>query len=76
MLFGEESSYTLTGGVPDADSGTSDDGYFLANQNDFTTRHSGGSNIVFVDSHAKWYAAGQAEAAQVFTGGAATCPGQ
>lgn len=52
MLFGEETTgRDLTGG-------STDDGYFsLSARNDFSTRHMGGSNLVFLDSHAKWYRA-------------------
>ena len=74
MLLGEEASYTLNDQTNDPALGTSDDGYFAFGVNDFSTRHTGGSNISFVDGHAKWYTPSQAQDAQVVTGGGAACP--
>jgi prepilin-type N-terminal cleavage/methylation domain-containing protein/prepilin-type processing-associated H-X9-DG protein len=75
LMLGEESSFTLTGGLADStDYGTSDDGHFQVYYGSLSTRHTGGSNIVFVDNHAKWMTPGQAETAQVLTGGLANCP--
>lgn len=48
MLLGEES-----GAEPDVNS--TDDGYFLYPINVFSTRHTGGTCIVFLDSHTKWF---------------------
>ena len=73
MLFGEEASYTLNDPTSDPALGTSDDGYFNVTSNGFSTRHTSGSIISFVDGHAKWYTPSQARAAMVLTGGAATC---
>jgi prepilin-type N-terminal cleavage/methylation domain-containing protein/prepilin-type processing-associated H-X9-DG protein len=69
--------------------GTTDDGYFIANgtyTNCFSNRHSNGSNVVFMDSHSKYMnfgklmqlntAAGSATYAyQVMTGSTGTTPG-
>ena len=49
MLLGEEAI------APDLASTTTDDGYFLYKFNSFTTRHSGGGVVSFVDGHTKWY---------------------
>ncbi len=55
MLLGEEAA-----NVANYDTGSSNDAYFYPNKADTTkhdfvsTRHSGGSNIVFLDGHAKW----------------------
>lgn len=59
-------------------SATTDDGilWYTGNSNQFSTRHTGGSNIAFVDGHIKWYLPSKALAQNVQTGGvmSATCP--
>ncbi len=63
MLLGEEA-------VPGNESSTStDDGYFLYQANVFSTRHTVGTVVSFVDGHAKWYRPDQIAAASLQTGG-------
>jgi prepilin-type N-terminal cleavage/methylation domain-containing protein/prepilin-type processing-associated H-X9-DG protein len=63
MLLGEEA-------VPGSESSTStDDGYFLYLYNVFTTRHTGGTVVSFVDGHTKWYRPDQIASASLQTGG-------
>lgn len=73
MMLCEEASYTAFD--PFGVNLTSDDGFqSFTFGNDFSTRHSNGSNIVFLDGHVKWYGAGQPEVDNLYTGGPATCP--
>jgi prepilin-type N-terminal cleavage/methylation domain-containing protein/prepilin-type processing-associated H-X9-DG protein len=68
MLLGEEASHEFGRGT--------DDGYFRFQNNIADTRHTGGSNLSFVDGHVKWYSddqlATQQLQAQTPTG--ADCP--
>ena len=48
MLLGEEAAY-------DTHRSGTDDAYFRFQNNFFTDRHTGGSNITFLDGHTKWY---------------------
>lgn len=74
MMLGEEASFTVFDPQDDPNELSADDGYLsLTFGNGFSTRHSNGSNIAFLDGHARWFAAGQPEANNVFTGGSATC---
>jgi len=53
----------------------SDDGYFLLGPNMFQTRHRGGSNVEFVDGHAKYYLNPNTVGASLVNGGGTmTCP--
>jgi len=69
MLFGEE-------GDKDSGSGTTNDGGLAFAGDTIGARHNNGTVISFTDSHAKWYAAGQAEAKHVREGDPADCHGQ
>ena len=48
FLIGEEAAYNP------ARNGT-DDAYLRYQNNQFSTRHTGGSNVAFLDCHVKWY---------------------
>lgn len=48
MLLGEEGAHSLL-------DGSTDDGFLRYQNNVFSMRHSGGSNISFVDGHVQWY---------------------
>ena len=50
-------------------SNSTDDGYFLYGVNTISTRHLGGSNVTFVDSHAKFYRTDAVMSAHFLTGG-------
>ena len=53
----------------------SDDGYFLLGTNTFQLRHRGGSNVEFVDGHAKYYLNPNSVGASLYNGGGTmTCP--
>jgi len=76
MLFGEE----------DAGFGSTNDGFlnlkFNTNSFDsFTDRHTGGSNVTFIDGHTKWYRTDQIHARGLQSGivpeipGVTDCPG-
>ena len=76
MLLGEEAS---PGGNNDNISlaGVStDDAYMLYIFNKFSTRHTEGSNLTFVDGHSKWFRPEKIVADKLQTGGAggAACP--
>jgi prepilin-type processing-associated H-X9-DG protein len=73
MLFCEEGSDTIFETLPDPAIGSSDDGWYSPG-NGFSTRHTNGSNISFVDGHAKWFTPGAAETAKVEFGGGTACP--
>jgi len=52
-----------------------DDGYFQLGSNTFQGRHRGGSNVEFVDGHAKYYGAPNGIGASLVNGGGTmTCP--
>jgi prepilin-type N-terminal cleavage/methylation domain-containing protein len=74
MLFGEEASFTLINPTTNTALATSDDGHFQTDYTIFSTRHTNGSNVVFVDDHAKWYLPANAQNAKILTGGSAACP--
>jgi prepilin-type N-terminal cleavage/methylation domain-containing protein/prepilin-type processing-associated H-X9-DG protein len=62
----------------DSNTGFTDDAYQTLS-NTLSTRHTGGSNFAFVDSHVKWYRPEQLDAQYLRTGGVApatpgTCP--
>ena len=69
MLLGEEASFT-----PETDS--TDDGYFVYPTNVFSVRHTGGSDVLFLDGHVKYYRPEQITQNNFQTGGAGgtTCP--
>ncbi len=68
MLLNEE----VDGGGPNV---ASDDGYFLLGTNTFQMRHRGGSNVEFVDGHAKYYLDPNSVGASLYNGGGTmTCP--
>ncbi len=48
MLLGEEAQ-------SDPNTNSTDDAYFRIQNNFFSARHTGGSNLTFVDGHTKWY---------------------
>jgi prepilin-type N-terminal cleavage/methylation domain-containing protein/prepilin-type processing-associated H-X9-DG protein len=74
MLLGEEASPTAEN--TDLASVSTDDGYMLYKFNYFTTRHSEGSNLTFVDGHSKWFRPEKIAADNLQTGGigSAQCP--
>ncbi len=80
MLLGEEASpqYGNTDQFGDAELAavSTDDGYMLYNLNVFTTRHSQGSNLTFVDGHSKWFRPEKIAADNLQTGGigGSKCP--
>jgi prepilin-type processing-associated H-X9-DG protein len=63
MLLGEEAV------VGNVSSTSTDDGYFLYNANAFSTRHTEGTTVSFVDGHSKWYRPDQIAANAFQTGG-------
>ena len=69
MLFGEE-------GDKDAPGGTTNDGGLSFKWDTICARHNGGTEVVFTDSHVKWYPGGQAEAQKVQQGPDDNCHGQ
>jgi prepilin-type N-terminal cleavage/methylation domain-containing protein/prepilin-type processing-associated H-X9-DG protein len=74
MLLGEEASVSNSGS--DLSAVSTDDGYMLYRLNSFTTRHSEGSNLNFVDGHSKWFRPEKIAADNLQTGGAGgpQCP--
>jgi prepilin-type N-terminal cleavage/methylation domain-containing protein/prepilin-type processing-associated H-X9-DG protein len=74
MLLGEEAS--PAGENTDLAAVSTDDGYMLYSANYFSTRHSEGSNLTFVDGHSKWFRPEQIAASAFQTGGIGgpTCP--
>ena len=74
MMLGEEAA--PSGANDNLAAVSTDDGYMLYNFNRFTTRHSEGSNLTFVDGHAKWFRPEKIAADNLQTGGAggAKCP--
>lgn len=74
MLLGEEAS--PSNGDSDLAAVSTDDGYMLYNLNRFTTRHTEGSNLTFVDGHSKWFRPEKIAADALQTGGigGARCP--
>ena len=78
-----EEAFCLTGySVHDANSATSDDGYYPAkyeidgeNKGGPSGRHFDGSNVLFLDGHVKWLRIDRIRATDVARGGTATCPG-
>ena len=75
MLFGEE-AYPVPGS--NSSTATTDDAYLLypVNTNPISTRHTEGSNSVFIDGHVKWYREDRLVAQHLQTGGvySAACP--
>ncbi|BDI29180.1 hypothetical protein CCAX7_12310 [Capsulimonas corticalis] len=76
LLFGEEAYPNGTG---NSDTQTTDDAYLLypVSTNPISTRHTAGSNCVFVDGHVKWCRTDQLAARHLQTGGVDTggaCP--
>ncbi len=73
MLIGEEDA----SGQPAPTAGSTDDSYQLFNGNPFSYRHSGGSNIEFLDGHAKWVVDPNAKLKLLEAGdtNATACPG-
>jgi len=72
MLLNEESD---TGGTADATTGSTNDGYFYQQQEDnISTRHLEGSNLLFMDGHVKFYRPTQARAGGFAIGGTAPAP--
>jgi prepilin-type N-terminal cleavage/methylation domain-containing protein/prepilin-type processing-associated H-X9-DG protein len=67
MLLTEEAS--PSGFSNDLANVSTDDGYMLYNANHFTTRHSEGVNLTFVDGHAKWFRPEKIVADKLQTGG-------
>jgi len=67
MLLGEEGSENGSASTNDGGLGNATDS--------FSGRHNHGSEILFVDSHVKWYDYGRALAAGVQFAGGTTCPG-
>jgi len=65
------------GSFPDAGAST-DDGiqWYVSPYNALSARHSGGSNVAFVDGHVRWYRPAALDAQFLRTGGAASaaCP--
>jgi len=56
-------------------SNSTDDGYQLAGSNGISARHSNGSNLIYLDGHAKWAGASLLATYNPFTGNnGATCP--
>ncbi|MCW3100285.1 MAG: LmbE family protein [Chthonomonadaceae bacterium] len=74
MLLGEEASPDK--GNTDLATVSTDDGYMLYKFNYFTTRHTEGSNLTFVDGHSKWFRPEKIAADNLQTGGigGAQCP--
>lgn len=70
LLLAEEAA-SPSGSPVDPDADSTDDGYFMYPGDTLSTRHSGGSNVVMLDGHAKWYRPGHALAENLFSGGAA-----
>lgn len=62
MLLGEEAAF-------DPAVNSTDDAYFSFYSNFFSTRHLGGTNLVFLDGHAKALQVSQVKAAHYQTGG-------
>jgi prepilin-type processing-associated H-X9-DG protein len=79
MLLGEEASSTSSSASQNAGAflrtNSTDDGYLLYGANFFSTRHTEGSNLGFMDGHIRWYRAEQIAAQKFQTGGSAgnTC---
>ncbi|MCW3058737.1 MAG: LmbE family protein [Capsulimonas sp.] len=72
ILFGEESF-----GTANQAAGSTDDAYLSYTGNVISTRHTEGSNSVFVDGHTKWYRTDRLVAQHLQTGGVDTggaCP--
>jgi prepilin-type N-terminal cleavage/methylation domain-containing protein/prepilin-type processing-associated H-X9-DG protein len=79
MLFAEEASPLFDGGEIEQQlrQRSTDDGYMLYSMNRFTTRHFEGSNITFLDGHAKGLRTEKIVADKLQYGGGAgndTCP--
>lgn len=70
--FDAPASFALLGEEGDA----TDDGNWWYGVNALSARHTGGSNLAFVDGHVKWYRPETTAAQHLQTGGAAmaTCP--
>lgn len=70
MLLGEESTGS------DTNTGSTDDGYLnISVSNRFSTRHFGGSDIVFMDGHVKWFTTEQIVKNGFQIGGTGPAPG-
>lgn len=72
MLMGEEGSGSTPVGTPGNTTGSTDDGYSWYHQDladTETTRHTGGSNISFVDGHVKFYHPNSIATQFIHTGG-------
>lgn len=67
MLLTEEASPSASN--PNDDAASTDDGYMLYVVNYFSTRHTEGVNLTFVDGHSKWYRPEKAIADNLQTGG-------
>ncbi len=74
MLLAEEAS--PTDGDLELSNVSTDDGYMLYNANHFSTRHTEGSNLTFVDGHSKWFRPEKIVADALQTGGVGgpACP--
>ncbi len=70
MMYGEEAENGNTF------NSSTDDGYMLYQANSFSTRHTEGCTLSFVDGHTKWYRPDQIAASAFQTGGVklAQCP--
>ncbi len=73
MLICEEDA----SGQPNPTAGSTDDSYELFNGNNISYRHSGGSNIEFLDGHAKWAVdpGSKLKLLEAGDASAAACPG-
>ncbi len=74
--FDNPSGMMLLGEEGDDPKNSTDDAYFGYTISKYVSRHTGGSNVLFVDSHVKWYRPSQMASQYVQTGGVAvnTCP--
>jgi prepilin-type N-terminal cleavage/methylation domain-containing protein/prepilin-type processing-associated H-X9-DG protein len=74
--FDTPSMFMLLGEEGDDPKNSTDDGYFGYTISKYMSRHTGGSNVLFVDSHVKWYKPEQMASQYLQTGGVAanTCP--
>jgi prepilin-type N-terminal cleavage/methylation domain-containing protein/prepilin-type processing-associated H-X9-DG protein len=75
MLLGEEASYSPNQGSDFSATTSTDDGYQLYVFNVFSKRHMEGSDIAFLDGHAKWFKQEKILSDKLQTGGAGgPCP--
>jgi len=68
MLLGEEGTTQFLA------TDTTNDGGLAFGYDTLSARHHGGSEVLFLDNHVKWYKLDQADKTR--SGGAATCPGR